>query len=197
MMLDKLSDCSKFEGLLDSFLDEELSNEENTLVALHLADCRDCQRRLEETKLLVGKLKQLPRLSLPQALNCDWDRLVARQAEKKSPVALFMRPNSGFWPAAALAASVVLFLLVQRVLVHFSDATFGTNQAKIVALFQNKASNLSTAQSSAQAIGEEESNEHLTGSFEDLLAADPAESSSFSEEVGISTDEDGLYALKL
>lgn len=206
-MLDNFSDCNKVEPLLDAFLDNELAKEEIKLVSSHLGHCKNCQTRVAETKLLVGKVKQLPLLTLPSALDCDWDALLAKTAGNRSS----KQPHVGLWPAAALVASVVLLLIVQRLLLDGAatrSATQSQSREGILINGQNCQGNSQTAlskQSSPialgpnmrQAVREEGAKEHLASSFEDLLASDPAESSSFSEEVGISTDEDGLYALKL
>jgi Putative zinc-finger len=199
IMLAESSNCNQVKPLLDAFLDKELDKDENKVVSAHLADCKKCQIKLDETRLLVDKVNHLSRLTLPRSLDCDWDTLIAQKIEQKSAVSLF-KGSATVWTAAALAASVILLLLVQRLFVQFTDTTvashsqvhgFGVDEVRQnVALINDKRTEgISGAHESLK--------EHLTAPYEDLLAADPAESSSFSEEVGISTDEDGLYALKL
>jgi hypothetical protein len=173
-------------------------------VCSHIAECDKCHTRVEETKLLVSKVSSLPRLALPHALQCNWEQLVAK---KTNPLAnAWHWSSSGLWTAAALAAVAVLLLLAQQFFLHRSNLSVATNPVthpsanqttnignQVVASLDNKESTAPGKQ-----IGEQEgSKEHSAGAYEDLLAVYPTESSSFSEEVGISTNEDGLYALKL
>jgi hypothetical protein len=204
-MLDKFSGCNQVDLLLDPFLDNELSKEENEAVSLHLAECKQCQMRLQETKLVVGSLGNLPKLPLPRSLNYDWDALVAEKYPKKQPISLLQWPAKHTWAAAALVASILLLAIAFKYASQLSISTVAIKPGTNVYLLHHGDLDETSLNSSAnrgvgtfdQSVSEAESKKGASTVDEELLAVYPADSSSFSEEVGIPTDEDGLYALKL
>lgn len=99
---------SRASGLLNAYLDEELSVEEMAEIRGHLADCPPCRAELEEMRATKRLLGSLETPDLPQGFAADlWLRLG--------------RPASGQWawwptwaprPAAALAVLALVLVLV-------------------------------------------------------------------------------------
>lgn len=53
--------CKDYSELLDAYLDDELSADEQSRVELHVQSCRDCKNTLEETAALLQNLKSMPK----------------------------------------------------------------------------------------------------------------------------------------
>jgi anti-sigma factor (TIGR02949 family) len=61
-------DCEELRNLLDPFLDRELPANEMATVELHLEDCPDCHRELEDLNSLRNALQVLPGVPVPPGL---------------------------------------------------------------------------------------------------------------------------------
>ena len=221
-MLDQTTECSKVAPLLDAFHDGELSNEEKDAVATHLRSCEACQARLHEIEKLVVSLHGLPRLEMPHTLQLDWKALVERQAdsEKTAPdsqPAVVKKEEDKvipFAPAlkrrraiAAVAAGLVVLAGAAAIIsqnpmpspapsVADKPVLPGQNgsaqehvAAPLIAAKENDGSKPGPAAGDSQAVKNAGNGE--------LIALYSADSNLVSEDIGIATDEDGLYALKL
>lgn len=62
------SECSDVAGLLQPYVDAELSEEEQERVALHLSACRGCRAAVSEQSWVRATLRALPREPAPQAM---------------------------------------------------------------------------------------------------------------------------------
>ena len=92
--------------LLSALLDGELSDEEKTRVADHLATCPACGDELQGLHTARAAVRSLPLLELPSALR--------RVAPEREVVHLTRRPP--VWVAATAAAILALFVGVATIL---------------------------------------------------------------------------------
>lgn len=214
-MVDQNSQCSNITPLLDAFHDNELPQSERTQVAAHLETCQTCQGRLKEIDKLVASLKTLSRAKMPHELKLDWSAIAAQSTDEEQegaePVAavpaaksgvvqiksrsLFALSNPLMLTAAALVLLVLTALIFQVKPGHQSLLAVRPNPEVNTSSTKNPghtapliARNTSTVKSSG--VGQQVGNG-------DLLALYSNDSSLVSEELGIETDEDGLYALKM
>jgi anti-sigma factor RsiW len=219
-MLDQNPECSKIVPLLDAFHDGELADGEKDAVATHLHTCDSCQARLKEIEKLVASMHALPRLEMPHALQLDWKALLERRqdaekpAPESQPVAEIQAEGKivpvdfakGRRALVAVAALLVLLVCAATLIGQnlkpsnvpsiadnpVAPGESGSAQKRVsvpmIAARENagsKAGNGAASQA-AQDAGNGE-----------LIALYPSDTNLVSEEIGIATDEDGLYALKL
>lgn len=215
-MVDQNSQCSNITPLLDAFHDNELPQSERTQVAAHLETCQTCQVRLKEIDKLVTSLKTLSRAKMPHELKLDWSTIAAQSTDEEQEGAedlaatlpadksnvvqiksrsLFALSNPLMLSAAALVLLVLTALIFQVKPGHQS----------LLAVRPNPEVNSSSTKSpghTAPLIARNTSTVKSSGGAQqvgngDLLALYSNDSSLVSEELGIETDEDGLYALKM
>jgi anti-sigma factor RsiW len=195
-MLDETTvDCAKLAPLIDAFYDGELSEAEKGKVAYHVHDCQVCQRRLNETEMLVGALQALPRLQMARDLQTDWEALAKKKFQTRGAFPRVFTPQHNspvyrlYWVAAA---SLVLLILISGLLLLNP-----INKPPTVAE-RTAVKNPSAQISQQEAMGARgpalHEGEQTNATIWPLFSSDP---SLVSEDLGISTDEDGLYALKL
>jgi len=60
-----MSSCKKFEDMIESYIDNELTTEEKELMNVHLDSCSSCREKLEFAKALRIKIKEIPIPELP------------------------------------------------------------------------------------------------------------------------------------
>lgn len=194
--------CSAIGEALDAYLDLELSPDEAQNVERHLANCSACERHLAELESLVAKLKTLPEpvlsrdladsiesriraheinkietVSVDNSANTVSDLNAFRQKKeeqaKKAPSLL--RP--------LLTAAAALALLV-------GGASFVLNrQDNLVATNPDTAAVTKSAVSGANA-------DDLIAEYDDIVG-DGVNDFGGVNSYGLSTNEDGLYAIKL
>ena len=92
--------------LLSALLDGELTDEEKTRVADHLAVCPACSDELQGLHTARAAVRSLPLLELPS--------IVGRAAPGREVVHISRRPP--IWVAAAAAAILVFFVGVATIL---------------------------------------------------------------------------------
>lgn len=206
--------CSEIELLLDAYHDGELFGEQFALVDEHLGQCPDCQRQLTEIKQVVSVLKDLPRLELSPDLEQKLDGLL-----EKKPQAVVLRP--AFWTTVAASAAVcLLFFGVGALLKPNSSpkiaqttprVTLGPSPRPIANYLpmdvpaksdgKSEVSVKTPAKSTNQlaavaGIGKTKTAQAPDNRWEiaSLLEEDR---NTITESIGLATDEDGLYALKM
>ena len=103
-------DCSQARELLSAYCDDELSAEERATVALHLEQCEDCARRLEEFHRLSRLAQELVCPSTPDHLWPQFEQQLDAANGQGGSIG-GSRPR---WQicTAAVAASVLLVALV-------------------------------------------------------------------------------------
>ena len=92
--------------LLSALLDGELSDEEKTRVADHLATCPECGDELKSLHKARAAVRSLPLLELPPVLR--------REAPEREVIHLTRRPP--VWVAAAAAAILAFFVGIATIL---------------------------------------------------------------------------------
>jgi anti-sigma factor RsiW len=96
--------CEEVTDLLEPFADGELALTDQEAVALHVRGCTECRLRLEELRVLRGKLKRLPPYKAPAGLA---SRIADRLAERREPA---RRTAGSAWSmplASHLAAALI------------------------------------------------------------------------------------------
>jgi len=205
-MVDQTSICEKFMPMLDAFYDGELSKEDNLTVSAHIKDCQNCRNHLHEVERIVASLKGLPRLQMPHELTVNWQSLIQTSTKPWWYLKLKQEKSS----LLALAAAVILLVLAGSFLRLRSFSQFFS-----IADSQKQAAQEVVARKGDLGVGESNQVRRVvdqqvaqgkragvsypnqqTGDGE-LLALYQNESKLASEELGIATNEDGLYALKL
>ncbi len=199
--------CSAISEALDAYLDLELSPDEAQNVESHLANCSACERRLAEIESLVAKLKTLPEpvlsrdladsiesriraneinnletVSADNSANTVSDLNAFRQKKeeraKKAPSLL--RPLLTAVAALALLVGGASFVLNKQ------DNLVATNPDRQAV---TKTAAGRSAVSSANA-------DDLIAEYDDIVG-DGVNDFGGVNNYGLSTNEDGLYAIKL
>jgi anti-sigma factor RsiW len=85
--------CHEVAGLIDAYVDDELSPDESTLVGNHVESCATCRRQLEEREALRRLLRTLPYHSAPGSLQATVLRTPAHARARTRVV---------MWSAAAV-----------------------------------------------------------------------------------------------
>ncbi len=178
------SNCRSIIPLLDAFYDGEL--EERQVVLDHVRFCGSCQKRLDEIELVVLKLQSLPRLNTSRDWSGNFDLSLIKKDKPRLKVGLLL---------AGLAATITMLVVVGRFVIDKQNSStvvlsdISKNQLKLSNL--NRRALHDTGNRSVE-------NYAITGQANDNeIATLFGNDQSSSEELGITTDEDGLYALKL
>jgi len=103
-------DCARTQQLIDAALDGELDRQTLLALAEHRAGCPDCARRYADRRALKATLGQATRHAMPAALRRRLEAMTPPPAPRPAPVARWSRRLGWSVPAAALAASLALFL---------------------------------------------------------------------------------------
>ncbi len=222
-----LTDCSQVELELDAFYDGELSPAVRRLVEQHLAACPECQSRLEEIQNLVTCLSSLPQVQPTKDLARSLPNLLTQRSRGNLVVWRPLTWSVvGLAAAVALVALVfricpgssLLVLKVPGVSSHGSQQTAlpdeqVTAEQPVLSELQSEGVlggvNESTRQGALPLSGQDEVAEHdaakLTtenegvspGSSMEVATLDEGGHSTITGALGLSTDEDGLYAINL
>ncbi len=210
--------CQEIEPLLDGLFDGELSADEQQMTATHVNQCADCLIKLSEIEAVSNQLAGLPRLSLGRDLSAEI--LQKAQAKtSKNKVAFFRRKE--VW---AVAAACLLIGLALQFLNHqpTTISEVPAEKKEVLSSMPKPDSARSEAEgedaSSKQAAskvavayavkpdkkkhpGQEFQGKPLIASSaiagDEVLAFDYGYQPNLMEGMGLATDEDGLYALKM
>jgi anti-sigma factor RsiW len=212
-MLDSSPDCLEITQLLDGFRDNELPESEKQAVLTHLPTCEKCQGRLREIESVVASLRSLPRLEMPHSLQVDWNAYIERHAnagketmsnavpiKKKIEEANIVPITSAGKlgkrrTLLAAVAGLVLLVVAAGFIQHNVLTPAGTSLAdKPTPNSPIKEQTQAPLIASKGGARQESGQRTVDG---DLIALYSNETNFVSEDLGIATDEDGLYALKL
>jgi len=122
------SSCSKICALLESFLDGDLSVEEDASVAAHLQTCPGCRAEFESERLLRNSFTSLPELSCPETTTRLIEKATLSRQTTRVPSYLWQRGirQLGWRPTAAgVAALAAIFLLLLYPTSHRDPETNG------------------------------------------------------------------------
>jgi len=92
---------------ISAYCHGELSSEESKQFAEHIISCVKCRNEFEEVKLGVKLAEQLPKLSAPDYLWTELERLLARQTQTTASTRA-----SRYWSWQTKAAAAAVLLLV-------------------------------------------------------------------------------------
>jgi anti-sigma factor RsiW len=101
-------DCTACQTLVHGYLDKELDTAMTAKVARHLAECAECARLLDQTRLLVAGVKRhAPYFTAPASLT---DSVMAPVEPKTSLVERWQKWFAPVFSTAALALALVIFV---------------------------------------------------------------------------------------
>lgn len=186
--------CSAISEALDAFLDLELAPDEAQKVEAHLADCSPCQRRLAELESLVSRLKSLPEPVLTKDFadsiearikashsNTDPTDLIAYRQKKEERAA----KSSGFLRPMLTAAAALSLLIGGATMLNKQEQAPGIATT-------NGVGKVSVAKSVVKSANADD----LIAEYDDIVG-DGVNDFGGVNSYGLSTNEDGLYAIKL
>jgi len=213
---DKL-DCNQAAEMLDAFHDMELEMADVERVEAHLADCPACRRELEAIAKVVASLKALPEVPTRDFADAIEARILSQSAAAISPSDSHseVQPEVVTAPVAgqsrpalslvsnkdnvrsittaprrsrllAVAAAAVLLVGVLAM-----SALAPKSPSEIASVPVAPVSDIQTASSSGS------SEKSISPLSEDVVALYDEEGGNNVSDVGISTNEDGLYAIKM
>jgi len=221
--MDANSTCQNIQPMLSAFFDNELGQElggQYQLVTEHLKTCLDCQKELVQIEKISKALRQMPKATPGRDLSAEISR---RVLEKKAPTKVaqlkIARDNVRQFPRklalTGIAAAAAIGMLgwqflaqetvisdkpdqqpIQQLATQLPDKQVSSTQVKRtigkleVAKVQVKKP-LVVAQHKQPQPSLSNHDNH------DLVAYDDGYQPSVMEAMGLATDEDGLYALKM
>jgi len=189
--------------MLGAFRDMELTLDEAELVESHLSACAGCRAELEEIEKVVAALQSLsevPVKDFADAIETRINQRLALEAAEQKPI-LSIVPNNvralparssssrSVWAAAAilLVGFVAAATLAPRPAVEVAQVNLPVQSSHTASVAYDPV-HRGPARSAAKAAGPQ---------AEDMVALYDEESTNNVTDVGISTNEDGLYAIKM
>ena len=100
-----MKECSDIRGLLDAFVDNEMSSTEAAAVQRHVESCSSCSAHVESLLKLKATLSELPR---PKASGSLREQLVQRLRGEKRPLPVALGGRWGLVVAGVAAAMLVV-----------------------------------------------------------------------------------------
>ncbi len=221
------NNCQEIETMLDAYHDGEASAAEREIISQHIANCGACQHKLQQIQLLVSSLKSLPKISAPRDFGADLEGLLAKKPVPRktvvrplvwgsigiaAAVALVLvnlgtadmrAPVSG--PSMARIPSTTSQEVAQQNAATPDQSEPGQESSRevipsrrinAIANSANSPQVKQTAQAGLRAQQELASGDAAEDDVT-YVALNDGEQASATEAMGISTDEDGLYAIKL
>lgn len=205
--------CQELVPLLDGYFDNELTDAESAQVQAHLAECAHCLSQLAEIQVVSKGLAAMPRLSLGKDLAPE---IMAQVKEKpKAKVLLFKRKQ--IWVAAAACLVLAFgFQFLNKPQVKVSEMptrqTIEKEQPLIAEQISKQVNEVEPKGVATNLRPKQEvvARQHLasdqnvkpkvliaSSTNDDVLAFDYGYQPNLMEGMGLATDEDGLYALKM
>lgn len=100
-----MKECSDIRGLLDAFVDNEMSSTEAAAVQRHVESCSSCSAHVESLLKLKAALSELPG---PEASGSLREQLVQRLRGEKRPLPVVLGGRWGLVVAGVAAAMLVV-----------------------------------------------------------------------------------------
>jgi len=206
---DKL-DCAQAAEMLDAFHDMELEMADAERVEAHLANCSACRRELESIEKIVASLKALPELPTKDFADAIEARILSQaaatpQAETvAAPIAEPVAPLEPARPVLTLVSnkdnvrSLSTAPRRSRFLAVAAAAVLLGGVLVISALGPKAPTEIARAPvAPVSDIQTASSTVSISPLSEDVVALYDEEGGNNVSDVGISTNEDGLYAIKM
>ncbi|MBS2010491.1 MAG: zf-HC2 domain-containing protein [Cyanobacteria bacterium SZAS TMP-1] len=192
-------DCTQVTEMLDAFRDMELELAEAEMVEAHLQNCADCSRELEAIERVVASLKSLPEVPVKDFADAIEARILAQSntaPAAESPTLSLVSDKDNVRSLHQSPRRVSCLMLVAAAVLVLCGV-IGLNSfapqkpAEVARLPETDKSNFATA---SHNLNTEEATAPLA---EDVVALYDEDGGSNVSDVGISTNEDGLYAIKM
>lgn len=104
-----MNECEKYNEWFDDYIVGNLSGESLKAFERHLGECQKCKRALEEFRMVVSALKEMPAPSAPDSLR----ELVQRRIQEQRHLSLFGKLKHFFtFPRLRLLGEVALVVLL-------------------------------------------------------------------------------------
>lgn len=197
--------CQDIEPLLDGLYDGELTAGELVTTQTHVGQCADCQTKLAEIEMVSQSLSKLPRLSAKKDYAEDiLAKAKQHQAQRVISDNVVSFPRKKLW--ASLAAGFVIVGIGYALLsAHEPQPRLSTNPSQKIEKISQPA--LPVEKEKTGTISRQPKRKIIfktrlaEGKIEkakdEVLAYDDGYQPNLMEGMGIQTDEDGLYALKM
>lgn len=210
--------CQEIEPWLDGLFDGELTADERQMTEAHVSQCADCRHKLAEIEAVSSQLAALPKLSLGRDLSAEILKKAQAKPATNNTVIFFKRKEVWAVAAACLLLGLTLSLwhhepvTVSQVLPVKSQAPLVAkpDTDKVVATVQDNQKKLDnqikkvvkkdTIADAKKLVEKKYLDKTLIASSavsDDVLALDYGYQPNLMEGMGLATDEDGLYALKM
>jgi anti-sigma-K factor RskA len=109
--------CNDIENLTIDYLENSLSQEEKDLVDLHLRDCPNCRSAVEQSRMLLGMISQLPKEAPPEKLSRSFEAMLEQEKQETAvskPGKVIHIPWKRIMTVAAAAALLIVGSLYGR-----------------------------------------------------------------------------------
>jgi len=208
-------DCSQVAEMLDAFHDMELELAEAEMVEEHLADCAACRRELDAIEKVVASLKSLPEVPVKDFADAIEARILSQavapqieaatepvlkavslddQSGRPALTVVSNKDNVRSLHAAPRRSSKLMLVAAAAALLcgMVALSSLGPKAPTEIATAPvAPVSDIQTASSSGSSV------RSVTPMSEDVVALYDEEGGNNVSDVGISTNEDGLYAIKM
>lgn len=159
--------CNDVENLTIDYLENSLPQEEKELVDLHLLNCANCRLAVEQSKLLLGMISQLPKEDSPENLRHSFEAMLQQEKREvsvsKSSKVIHL-PWKRIMTVAAAAALLIVGSLyggyqanrkTEERVSHLEQQYQETRKERTLAMFDNR-----SASKRIQAVSYSEEMEH-------------------------------------
>lgn len=196
-------DCTQIAELLGAFRDMELTLPEVEIVEAHLETCPQCRKELEAIEMVVASLKSLPELptrdfadAIEARINKSQEAIVGAE-QPKQPVLAVVKDNVRPLVAPARRSPVrAMALAAALLLCGLMAATTLAPKSTEVAQLPTHTADVVTA-SATFPDKRLEADKGAAPLSDDIVALYDEDGSSSVTDAGLSTNEDGLYAIKM
>jgi hypothetical protein len=185
--------CKDIELLLDSYYDKELSISEKAFVENHLANCADCQAKLDLTGRVVQAVQALPKLEMKFDLSERLDELIAQKSVTKKHDNLVSFKSNKLLISAAAGIILLVIAFMASNTHHFSQSiknNIATNKDNSVNTIAHVKQHLNIKPVISS------KSKHIDEPFEIAALTDNSDET-LTDALGLATDEDGLYDIKM
>ena len=206
------SNCSQISEMLGAFRDMELDLNEVEVVENHLEHCPTCTKELASIEMVVATIKSLPDFPTKDFADAIEARILTQTQQTVAPqsslVVVGDKNNVVAFPSKTVSASASRS--AAKLVPHRHYQTWSVAAAALILglVAQVSLSNLSASVNFnknvevAQVINSSapkklESDKTGMPISDDIVALYDEEGASSASDAGITTNEDGLYALKL
>ena len=134
--------CKDIQYQLADYLDKQLSKEESDTLEVHLEDCTDCKKELQELKQMFTVLSEEPNEEPSNRLRANFEEMLAQEKAALEPKVISINRATN-WKSYLRVAASVLIVVSAFLLGRFADTEDGGNAnelrtAEVLAQFENQ-----------------------------------------------------------